>query len=246
LVSWTVVELDEVGSTQAVAKGLASMGASEGTTVVANSQSSGGGRLGRHWFSPVGGLYMSFILRPGNIEHPELISLFSALAVVQGVKQAAGLSTRIRWPNDVMAGHRKLGGVIAEAQTHRQEITQVVVGIGVNCNAPLTGSQAAGGQATSLAEELGKEFQASELKLPVLDSFSRLYERWKAGEDLVPFWVENIGTVGKRVTVKMKTNGTPFSYKAVGVASDGGLMVAQGATKVVLRAEDVEWLRETS
>jgi BirA family biotin operon repressor/biotin-[acetyl-CoA-carboxylase] ligase len=246
LVSWVFVELDEVGSTQAVAKDLASKGAPEGTTVVAKSQSSGGGRLGRPWFSPVGGLYMSFILRTGNIEQPELVSLFAALAVVQGIRHVAGLTARIRWPNDIMVDKKKLGGVIAEAQSYRHEITQVVVGIGVNCNASVSKSQPAGTEATSLAEELGKEFEVAGLRHSVLDAFSKLYERWKAGEDLVPLWVENVGTVGKVITVKMKTDETPFSYKAVGVASDGGLMVAQGATKVVLRAEDVEWLRETS
>src|SRR5712692_6055625 len=149
LVSWTIVELDEVGSTQDVAKALASMGAPEGTTVAAKSQSSGEGRVGRSWFSPAGGLYMSFILRPGNLQHPELVSLFTSVAVVQGVKHATGLSTKIRWPNDVMVGPKKLGGVIAEAQSYKQEITQVVVGVGVNCNAPLTSSSVPGTEVTS-------------------------------------------------------------------------------------------------
>ncbi len=244
LVSWTIVELDEVGSTQAVAKGLASMGAPEGTAVVAKSQSSGEGRVRRSWFSPAGGLYISFILRPGNLQHPELISLFSSLAVVQGVKHATGLSTKIRWPNDVMIGQKKLGGVIAEAQSYRQEITQVVVGIGVNCNAPVASSSVQGTEATSLVEEFGKEFEISELRHAVLDAFSGLYERWKARENLIPFWVENVGTIGKSVKAKMKTGETPFTYDAVGVDSDGGLVVTDGKTKTTLRAEDVEWLRE--
>jgi BirA family biotin operon repressor/biotin-[acetyl-CoA-carboxylase] ligase len=244
LVSWTIVELDEVGSTQDVAKALASMGATEGTTVVAKSQSSGEGRLGRSWFSPPGGLYMSFVVRPGNLQRPELISLFSSLAVVQGVKHATGLSTTIRWPNDVMVGPKKLGGVIAEAQSYKQEITQVVVGVGVNCNVPLTSSSVAGTEVTSLAQELGMEFEISELSHAVLDAFSTLYARWKASENLVPLWVENVGTVGKSVKVKMKTNENQFSYDAVGVDSDGGLIVTDGEARKTLRAEDVEWLRE--
>jgi BirA family transcriptional regulator, biotin operon repressor / biotin---[acetyl-CoA-carboxylase] ligase len=244
LVSWTFVELDEVGSTQTVAKELASKGAPEGTTVVARSQSSGGGREGRSWFSPAGGLYMSFILRPCNLHHPELITLFSSLAVVQGVKRATGLSTKIRWPNDIMVGPKKLGGVIAEAQSSKQEITQVVVGIGVNCNAPFTSSSVPGTEATSLAQELGKEFEISKVRHAVLDSFSALYTRWKANENLLTLWVENVSTIGMSVKAKMKTGETLFSYDAVGVDSDGGLVVTDGKAKKTLRAEDVEWLRE--
>ena len=74
MVTLKFVDLDEVGSTQAVAKGLAATGAPEGTTVVARSQSSGEGRLGRAWDSPVGGLYMSFILRQGASQIPSVIS----------------------------------------------------------------------------------------------------------------------------------------------------------------------------
>ncbi len=244
MVSWTFVELDETGSTQAVAKGLAVMDAPEGTTVIAKSQSSGAGRHGRTWVSPAGGLYMSFILRPRNISKPELASLVGAFAVVQGVKRATNLSTKIRWPNDIMAGQRKLAGVIAEAQFTKQELVHVIVGVGLNCNAPMAGSEAAGLGATSLIEELGKPFEISDMKHSVLDSFAELYTLWQAGEDMVPLWKEHVGTVGKNVTVKMETDETPFSSKAVGVDSDGGLIVFQDGETKVLHAEDVEWLRE--
>jgi BirA family transcriptional regulator, biotin operon repressor / biotin---[acetyl-CoA-carboxylase] ligase len=187
---------------------------------------------------------MSFVLRPGSLQHPELITLFSSLAVVQGVKRATGLSTKIRWPNDIMVGPKKLGGVIAEAQSYKQEITQVVVGIGVNCNTRFTSSAVQGTEATSLVEEFGKEFEISELRDSVLDAFSLLYQRWKASENLIPLWVENVGTIGKSVRVKMKTDETVFSYDAVGVDAEGGLLVTDGKSKRALRAEDVEWLRE--
>ena len=244
MVNWTFVELDEVGSTQAVAKGLAAMGAPEGTAVVAKSQSSGEGRLGRTWVSPAGGLYMSFILRPRNLPSPELVSLVSALAVVQGIKSSTGLPTKIRWPNDVMVGQKKLAGIMAEAQSYKHEITQILVGVGLNCNAPLGNINAGGQEATSLVEELGRPVEISELKHSVLDSFSTLYERWKAGEDLVPLWIESIGTIGRPVTYKMKTDETTFSSEAVGVDSEGRLLVTKNGTETALRAEDLGWLRE--
>lgn len=220
------------------------MGAPEGTTVVAKSQSSGAGRFGRSWKSPLGGLYMSFVLRPDNLANPQLVSLVSALAVVHGVKRSTGLATKIRWPNDVMAGRKKLAGIIAEAQSYKQEITQVVVGVGLNCNAPIAGYGEGGNEATSIVEELGKPCEVSEVKHSILDSFSTLYANWREGQDMMQVWQENLGTLGKHVTVGMKTDETPFSCVATGVDPEGGLVVSKDGAKTILRAEEVEWLRE--
>lgn len=244
MVTWTFVELDDVGSTQAMAKGLAAMGAPEGTTVVAKSQSSGEGRLGRAWTSPVGGLYMSFVLRPGGISRPELVTLVAAVAVVEGIEHATGLHTTIRWPNDVMARGKKLAGVIAEAQSYKHEITQVVVGVGVNCNAPMTSKEGLGDEATSLAEELGRHLQISEPKHSILDSFALLYERLRGGEDMVSLWKLHVSTIGKAVSIKLKTDETPFSYHALSIDQDGGLLVDKDGDSTVIHPEDLEWLRE--
>ncbi len=240
MVTWTFIELEYVGSTQSIAKSYASMGAPEGTTIVAKSQSSGEGRLGREWSSPPGGLYMSFILRPEKISRPELASLISALAVVQGVKSSTGLKSRIRWPNDVMVENKKLAGIIAEGHSYRGEITQLVVGIGVNCNNRMKSSKV--DDATSLVDQLGKNFEVSEIKNSILDSFSSLYLRWRAGDDMMPLWKAHVGTIGKKLSVKPKTGETAFPSRAVGVDADGGLKLDNGET---LRPEDVEWIRET-
>ncbi len=243
MVTWNFVELDDVGSTQAVARGLAAMGAAEGTTVVAKSQSSGEGRLGRPWVSPSGGLYMSLVLRPANIPRPELATLVSAVAVLQGVKRTTGLDTTIRWPNDVMVRGKKLAGVIAEAQSFKHEVTQIIVGIGVNCNAPVSDAEVAK-EATSLVEELGRLLEVSELKHSILDSFSPLYDRWRSGEDLLPVWKRHVATIGKPVSIKMKTDETPFSYVAEAIDPDGNLVVARDGETRAVAAEDIEWLRE--
>jgi BirA family transcriptional regulator, biotin operon repressor / biotin---[acetyl-CoA-carboxylase] ligase len=187
---------------------------------------------------------MSLILRPRNVPKPELVSLVAAVAVMEGVKRSTGLSTKIRWPNDIMAGDRKLAGAIAEAQFTRQELVSVVVGVGLNCNAPVADLEETGGGATSLLEELGKSFEISDLKHSILDCFSALYQRWQGGEDMIPLWKESVETVGKTVAVKMKTDETAFSSQAVGVDAEGGLILFEDGKTKVVRAEDVEWLRE--
>jgi BirA family biotin operon repressor/biotin-[acetyl-CoA-carboxylase] ligase len=246
LIQWTFTELEETGSTQAVAKGFAAMDYPEGTVVTAKSQAHGEGRRGRTWASPVGGLYMSFILRPVNIPNPELISLVTSVAVVQGVRESTGLSTRIRWPNDIMAGQKKLAGVIAEAQFTKKEVVGVVVGVGLNVNVPVGNIESTGGGATSMVEELKKEFEIADLKHSILDSFSGLYQRWQAGEPMLPLWKEHVGTVGKTVAVKMKTDETAFSYQAVGIDPEGGLILFRDGETRVIHAEDLDWLREES
>lgn len=187
---------------------------------------------------------MTFILRPRNLQKPELISLVTALAVVYALKSSTNLSPTIRWPNDVMVGAKKLGGILAEAQSYKQEITQILVGVGVNCNSPVVGIDPTGGDATSLIEELGKPIELSELKNSILDSFSGLYERWKAGENLAHLWVENVATVGKMITVKTKTAGNPFSCQALAIDPDGGLVVLKDGASTTFHSEDLEWLRE--
>ncbi len=244
MVSWNFVELDEVGSTQAVVKGLASMGSPEGTTVVAKTQSSGAGRLQRPWASPRGGLYMSFLLRPHELTQPEAITLAAAVSVAEGVRLSTGLVAKIRWPNDVLLGKKKVAGVIAEAQFYKKELVQVIVGIGVNCNSSFKAHDPLKDEDTSLVDELGEPIEVSELRQAVLDSFSGLYERLQAGSEVLSLWRQHLSTLGKQVSIKMKTEETPFSCLAIDIDAGGGLVVETAGERKVLRAEDMEWLRE--
>jgi BirA family transcriptional regulator, biotin operon repressor / biotin---[acetyl-CoA-carboxylase] ligase len=241
LITWSFVQLDETTSTQSIAKRPASMGASEGTTVVAKSQSTGEGRLGRKWISPAGGLYMSFVLRPTALAKPEQASLVAALAVVNGVKKSTGVETRIRWPNDVMAGKKKLAGVLADAQAKGEDLTEIIIGIGLNCNSKVEGPRDL--EATSISEVLGEKVELAEVRKAVLDSFSGLYERWQGGEDMTRPWSE-AQIFGGTVAVKLKTDENPFSGKTSGLNAEGNLVVSVLGRLKTIRSEDLEWLTE--
>ena len=243
LVRWRFVELDAVGSTQAVAREHAARGAPEGTTVMAKSQTSGAGRMGRPWASPVGGLYMSFILRPKKLVRPELVTLIAAVAVVEGIRGTTGIAPTIRWPNDILLSGKKLAGVIAEAESRRGEVDQVVVGVGVDCNAPPSEMRGLQEEGTSLASELGKRVEVPDVARSILGSFSALYDRWSAGEDLRDAWAREVGTIGKEVSIKLKAQ-SPFSCVAEGIDADGNLTVSLEGEPVTIGAADLEWLRE--
>ena len=240
MVAWSLVEFEEGPSTQSVAMGLASMGAPEGTTVMAKSQSAGHGRLGRIWHSPLGGLYMSFVLKPSALPKPEQISLVTALAVVEGIGRSTAVAPKIRWPNDVMVGDKKLAGIIAEAQTRGGELSEIVVGIGINCNTSVDGPDL---QATSLSELLGRDIDIVDLRLAILSSFSDLYDRWQRGEGMTSAWARS-QSFGDTVSIKLKTEENPFSGKKSGLDAYGNLVVLTLGRLRIVRSEDLEWLRE--
>lgn len=129
-----------IDSTNTYAARLAREGALEGTTVIADSQSGGKGRLGRSWVSPAGvNLYLSVLLRPSvaTVVAPQL-NLVAAIAVADAIGDTASLSPAIKWPNDVLVAEKKVCGILAEMQTDTEGLRAVIVGIGVNINAPLS------------------------------------------------------------------------------------------------------------
>ncbi len=127
---------DCVDSTNNVAKRLAAEGAPEGTTVIAERQSAGRGRLGRSFQSPPGmGIYMSVILRP-RCAPDALMHLTCAVgeSMCDAVARAAGFRPGIKWANDLVYGGRKLCGILTELGFSPDGfVDYAVVGIGVNC-----------------------------------------------------------------------------------------------------------------
>lgn len=127
--------LPEAGSTNDEARALAAEGAPEGTLVMADRQTAGRGRLGRAWHSAPGlGLYLSVVLRPkepaGRIGR---YALMAAVAACTACRTVAGERVRIKWPNDLLAGGAKLGGILAEVRSGAAG-QELVVGLGVNVN----------------------------------------------------------------------------------------------------------------
>lgn len=130
-----VVELEETDSTNRVAKELAAEGAEEGTLVVAKRQSGGRGRLGRSFFSPEGGIYMSMILRPAiPAERAILITTCAAVAVARAIESVCKETVGIKWVNDLFIRKRKVCGILAEGELNPETggFSYVVLGIGIN------------------------------------------------------------------------------------------------------------------
>lgn len=195
----------EVDSTQRVARELARSGAAEGTVVIAEAQTAGRGRLGRTWHSPPGtNLYCSILLRPALsiVRVPEL-----ALVAGLGVARAAdglGLHARIKWPNDVLVGGRKVAGILTEMEAELDRVHVVIVGIGVNVNAAAEHFPPyLSDKATSLAVASGAPIDRIGFTAGLLAELESCFARHRDGgfAALRDEWERRSALTGRRVTV---------------------------------------------
>ena len=136
-VAWagkTCLCFEQVDSTNEEAKRQAEKGTGHGTLIWAKSQSSGKGRRGREWYSPAGSsIYMTLLLKPDiPAEKASMFTLVAALAVSKGILRACGLETFIKWPNDIVAGGKKLCGILTELVLSEGHISCLVIGMGIN------------------------------------------------------------------------------------------------------------------
>ena len=151
------------GSTNNDAMAAARNGAPHGSVFFADEQRAGRGRGDHTWDSAAGeGLYVSVLLRPGLAPAwLPLVPLGAGLAAAEAIRNVTGLEIDLRWPNDLMLGSRKTGGILVEAQTQTRPesnaVAFVVVGIGINVHQRAFAPGLAT-PATSLDLELGYVF----------------------------------------------------------------------------------------
>src|SRR5262245_32491508 len=127
-----IVRVGSVDSTQDLAFGLAESGAADRTVVVADTQRAGRGRRGRTWHdAPGGSVLASIIVRPRlAVRDLPKLSPTTAVAVAEVNERMTGLSARLKWPNDVLVGGRKIAGILLESRIAAEPV--VVIGIGIN------------------------------------------------------------------------------------------------------------------
>ncbi len=121
-------------STNADALAAARRGEPHGSVYLADEQTFGRGRSDHGWISAAGeGLYVSVLLRPQiPAMYLPLLPLAAGLAAAEAIRDAAGLTADLRWPNDLLIGARKAGGILVEARNNSERLAHAVVGIGIN------------------------------------------------------------------------------------------------------------------
>lgn len=140
-----VVLMQSVESTMDEAHRLGGEGAPAGTLVIADEQTAGRGRGGKRWASGQNqGLWMTLLERPGTASGLDVLSLRLGLHAAPVLELFSGAPVRIKWPNDLYVGSRKLAGVLVEARWREQRADWVAIGIGVNIVSPPELESAAG------------------------------------------------------------------------------------------------------
>lgn len=217
-----------VASTNDVARKLAEEDAPGGTIVLAREQSRGKGRAGKSWLSPAGGLYLSMIFRPTEVDNPDLLPLLAGVGIVRQVDAAfPELHPLLKWPNDLILDDRKAGGVLSESSWGERTIRFLVVGVGVNA-APLPEDAPAEirERATSLEEALGRRVDLVEVADAVIEGLESFVPaapaRLSAQQlDLVDRydWLQD-----RRVRVRLPNEEEALPGVCVGIAPDGALL----------------------
>jgi BirA family biotin operon repressor/biotin-[acetyl-CoA-carboxylase] ligase len=220
------VWFNEVGSTNDEARRLAAGGAATWTVVATGHQTAGRGRLGRSWADVPGrSLLCSVILRPRlGPGEAGLVSLAAAVALIE----AAGLpELGAKWPNDLVVGQRKCGGILAEAEVQGDTMRHVVLGAGVNVSASREELPAQVREtATSLRAE-GASIDLDSLLSGFLSLFRSQIESAGFPSGVVDAYRPRCHTLGRRVRATT-TSGESVEGRAVDVDERGNLLVEQG------------------
>ncbi len=231
-----------LSTTMDTARELVKKGASEGTVVIAGTQTAGKGRIGRTWFSPEGSLAMSVILKPPLKNLPQLV-MIASLAVVGAIKHISGLDASIKWPNDVMIKGKKVCGILIENEVAEGKVNYADIGIGINVNFNPMDLPEISDMATGLSHESGKEISVVQLAAKLMDELERLYLAARDGAAIHNEWRQNMETLGKRI--KVDTGKTIEHGTAEEVTETGNLIVRRGdGTLIEIVAGDVTVIKD--
>ncbi len=235
-----VLYMDVVDSTNRAAKDLARQGAAHGTLVLCDEQTDGRGRRGRSWLSRPGhGAWMSLIARPEvpAARAPELV-MVASVALARAIETASAVDARIKWPNDVVAGGRKLCGTLLEISASGEALDWAVIGVGINIlGADFPEDLPDAGSIESVS---GRQPRRAAVVAAFLDAFEECYALWMRGGmgRLLPVYKGYSSTLGARVRAICPDG--EHEGVAEDIAPDGALLLRQrDGTLRALYAGDV-------
>jgi BirA family transcriptional regulator, biotin operon repressor / biotin---[acetyl-CoA-carboxylase] ligase len=245
-----VVEVHRaLGSTQERARELAYDGTPNGTLVVAEVQTGGRGRLGRSWGSPKGGLWMSLVLRPWlDASLASRITQTAAVGVAKSLWEI-GVEARIKWPNDLLAGGKKICGILAESSAgyatepvRDRHLDYIILGVGMNANLDPAELGVPDREVTTIRSELGRDVDLLELLRALLSNLDAELGRIEDFATVLEDWRNLNCTLGKKVRVLRF--GETIEGRAVDLSAEGALLLSTRNGTVELFEGEVEHLSQ--
>ncbi len=176
--------------------------------MLADSQEKGKGRLGRFWISPSGvNIYMSIITRPeADPEDATLLTIMAAVGCTIALRRITDLNVSIKWPNDLMASDKKLGGILTEMKTCPGRVIFAIIGIGINVNVDIdVFPDDVKKIATSVKNETSKVYSRTEIIAEILNELDKWYKILKGmgKKILLTEWQRLTSTLGREVKVSV-------------------------------------------
>jgi len=209
----------------------------EGIIIIAEKQSAGKGRLGRKWFSPAGGIWLSIILYPQlPPSYIPRITLMTAVAAVKAIEICTQIKSQIKWPNDILINEKKVCGILTEMSAELDIINWVVVGIGINANIDHQKfPENIQANTISLKEVSGKEVLRVKLVQTFLQEFEKYYDKLKRKEFLsvLEEWKLYSHTLMRKM-IKVDMGERIITGEAVDINEEGAL---------ILKKEDGELIK---
>ncbi|MBE6490090.1 MAG: biotin--[acetyl-CoA-carboxylase] ligase [Methanobrevibacter sp.] len=233
---------DEVSSTNTIAKFLSMQNDENGTVIISEKQTLGKGRTGKDWESPLGGIWLSIIIKP-NVDQSKfpLITLATGVAVAKALEKIGVENPEIKWPNDIMIKGKKVCGILTESVAILDKIENVIIGVGIDAN--LESSKFPNELqkiTTTLKDELGKECDEHLLIKTFLEEFELINELFNREdyEAILKEWRKRSYSIGKTVEVR-KPFDTPFDAYVIGINEEGALIVEKidGTLEKVISGE---------
>ena len=167
------------------------------TAIVADRQTGGRGRLGRSFFSPKGGLYMSVILCPKQVFcGTGFCTAAAALAAKDALEYFGVQELAVQWVNDLLKDGRKVAGILTEARSENGKISRIVVGIGVNLRAPDGGFPE---EIRDRAGDVGFEGDRLALAAKIAENLGNYVS--KTAPEIAALYSKSLALIGKQATV---------------------------------------------
>ena len=235
----------ETDSTNIQAFNLASSGIEEGSIVIAESQTSGKGRLGRNWVSPFGkNLYLSIILRPKILtHHAPRLTLVTVVALSETLDDFKIFNHRIKWPNDIYINEKKLSGILTEMKGDCDTIDFIIIGVGVNLNSSFSDyPDTIRDSIISLKEFTNTEINRIEFLQLFLKNFERNYFNFvqRGFDEILNKWKEKSSIINQKIKVIEHEN--VFTGIVIEVTSDGNLIVQTDKETITVNSGDINYI----
>lgn len=230
-----------VDSTNLTVKQLAEKGEESGAVVVSEIQLKGRGRLGRQWQSlATESLYFSVLVRSDiSAEKASGITLLAGLCVCKALRKLCGIDAKIKWPNDIIVGNKKICGILTELSANGVNMNYAVIGIGINISNRSFAKDIAN-KAGSIYLASGIEYSKQAVLCAVLNELDLYYDALCRGmnDAIVNEYKKLCATLGREVTVQRYSEGD-IKGAAKSITDSGELVITANGKEIIVNSGEV-------